>query len=281
MKFAASVSLAALALAGCAAVPPGPAPVAAIAPAASAAPATASAEGVALTPAGADAFVAQAEKELADLSIYVNRASWVNATYITEDTDALAAQAGAEYTEAQVRLASQAAQFDKVPGLSFDTRRKLDILKQSIVAPAANVPGAADELSTLLTGLQSQYGKGKGTFKGKPTAGNDLEELMGTVRDPALLQEMWVSWHNNVGRPMAQDYTRFVGLANAGAKELGYADVGACSPRRARSAPTSSATCGRRSGAASTTSSRPRVQATSATISQISSSPRSIRPRRS
>jgi peptidyl-dipeptidase A len=225
MKFPASVSLAALAVAGCAAVPPGSAPVVAVAPAA--APATAAAEAVAVTPAGADAFVARAEKELADLSIYVNRAAWVNATYITEDTDALAAQAGAEFTEAQVRLASQAAQFDDVAGLSYDTRRKLDILKQGIVAPAANVPGAADELSTLLTGLQSQYGKGRGTFKGKPTAGNDLEELMGTVRDPALLQEMWVSWHNNVGRPMAQDYTRFVNLSNAGAKELGYADVGA------------------------------------------------------
>ncbi len=225
MKFAASVSLAALAVAGCAAVPPGPAPVAALAPAA--ASATTSAQAVALTPAGADAFVTAAEKELADLSIYVNRAAWVNATYITEDTDALAAQAGAQFTEAQVRLASQAAQFDDVAGLSYDTRRKLDILKQGIVAPAANVPGAADELSTLLTGLQSQYGKGRGTYKGRPTAGNDLEELMGTVRDPALLQEMWVSWHNNVGRPMAQDYTRFVNLSNAGAKELGYADLGA------------------------------------------------------
>lgn len=179
------------------------------------------------TAADADAFVKRAEKELADISVDVNRAAWVNATNITEDTDALAAKAGAELTELQVRLAAEAARFDKVAALSFDTRRKLDILKQGIVAPAANVPGAADELSTLLTGLQSAYGKGRGTYKGKPTSGNELEALMGTERDPELLKEMWVSWHSNVGRPMKQDYARFVELSNAGARELGFADTGA------------------------------------------------------
>jgi peptidyl-dipeptidase A len=195
---------------------------------ASAAPAPAAGDVVSpATAEAADAFVQRAEKELAALSVEVNRASWVNATYITPDTDALAAKAGAAFTELQVRLAAEAARFDNVPGLSFDTRRKLDILKQGIVAPAANVPGAADELSTLLTGLQSAYGKGRGTYQGKPTPGVELEALMGTVRDPKLLQEMWVSWHNNVGRPMRTDYGRFVELANAGAKELGYADLGA------------------------------------------------------
>jgi peptidyl-dipeptidase A len=38
---------------------------------------------------------------------------------------------------------------------------------------------------------------------------------------------MWVSWHSNVGRPMKEDYTRFVNLSNAGARELGFADTGA------------------------------------------------------
>ena len=38
---------------------------------------------------------------------------------------------------------------------------------------------------------------------------------------------MWQSWHETTGRPMRADYTRMVGIANAGAKELGYADTGA------------------------------------------------------
>eukprot|EP01031_Cornospumella_fuschlensis_P008763 gene8763-10788_t len=46
-------------------------------------------------------------------------------------------------------------------------------------------------------------------------------------RDPAKLQEMWVSWHDNVGAPMGKDYARMVEIANQGATELGYADVGA------------------------------------------------------
>jgi peptidyl-dipeptidase A len=50
---------------------------------------------------------------------------------------------------------------------------------------------------------------------------------MGSVRSPAQLQEMWTSWHTNVGRPMRPDYNRLIEIANQGAKELGYPDTGA------------------------------------------------------
>lgn len=177
--------------------------------------------------AAAMAFVAQAEKELGDFSVLAGRAEWINSTYLTDDTDALAAEFGARRTELSVRFAKGAAKFDGVKGLSFDVRRKLDFLKQGIVLPAPEKPGAANELSTLATRLQSQYGKGKGTFEGKPMSGSDIEEAMGTVRDPARLREMWTSWNDNVGAPMREDYARLVGIANEGARELGYPDVGA------------------------------------------------------
>src|SRR5687767_8802137 len=175
----------------------------------------------------AAAFVAQAEKELAAFSVLSGRANWINATYITDDTDAIAAEFGARGTEMSVRLAKGAAKFDGVKGLSFDVRRKLDFLKQGIVLPAPDKPGAAEELNVIATKLQSQYGKGKGTLDGKPISGSDIEEAMGKVRDAEKLKEMWTSWHNNVGAPMRNDYTRLVSIANEGAKELGYADVGA------------------------------------------------------
>jgi peptidyl-dipeptidase A len=209
-----SLALATLLLAGCAAT--GQAPQSAATLPTAAAP----------TPADADAFVARAEKELGDLSVYVARAQWVNSTYITEDTDFLAARATAEGTVASVRLANEAAAYASLAGLSYDTKRKLDILRQGLVAPAPKTAGAAEELSTIMTGLQSAYGKGKGSYKGKATRGNDLEALMGTERDPELLKEMWVSWHK-VGAPMREDYAKFVAISNAGAKELGYADTGA------------------------------------------------------
>jgi peptidyl-dipeptidase A len=175
----------------------------------------------------ARAFVARAEKELGELSVMSSRAQWVNATYITEDTDALASHFGTLGTELGVRLANEASQYANLPGLDYDTKRKLDFLRGGLVLPAPTTPGAAAELNTIATKLQSTYGKGRGTLNGKEMTGNDLEEKMGTVRDPEDLKEMWTSWHTNVGRPMRPDYTRLVEIANQGAKDLGYSDVGA------------------------------------------------------
>src|SRR3546814_7917490 len=51
---------------------------------------------------------------------------------------------------------------------------------------------------------------------------------MGNLENtPAQFAEMWTSWHDNVGAPMKDDYARLVGIANEGAKELGFADTGA------------------------------------------------------
>lgn len=178
------------------------------------------------TAAEAKAFVANAEAQLSAYSDKAQRVFWVNSTHITDDTDAMAADAGAEGTLLQVKLAKEAAKFNTVTGLDADTARKLFLLRQAIVLPAPDAPGAAKELAEIATRLQSTYGKGKGTARGKETGGNDLEALMGTERDPKVLQEMWESWHA-VGKPMAGDYARLVEIANAGAKELGFADTGA------------------------------------------------------
>ncbi|HEY0113174.1 MAG TPA: M2 family metallopeptidase [Allosphingosinicella sp.] len=195
---------------------------------ASAAP-VADAEPRAAAPTAADAaaFVARAEKELGELGVIQARADWVNATYITEDTDALAAHFGTLNTEMRVRLANEAAKYANVQGLDYDTSRKLNLLRSALTLPAPTTPGAAAELNTISTRLQSTYGKGRGTLNGKEMTGNDLEEKMGTVRDHEDLKEMWTSWHTNVGRPMRQDYTRLVEIANQGAKDLGFSDTGA------------------------------------------------------
>ncbi len=178
-------------------------------------------------PSAADAFVATVEREAAELSVDAQRIAWVNATYITDDTDALAAKAGAEATEKAVQWAKGAARFNGVAGISGDTRRKLDLLKNGVGLPAPTTAGAATELATLTTRMSSAYGKGTGTLDGKPINGSDIEAAMGEVRDPAKSREMWVSWHDNVGAPLRADYTRMTAISNAGAKELGFADVGA------------------------------------------------------
>ena len=228
-KLAASVSLAALAIAGCAPTPP--AQMAADAPAiVTDTPATADASPAGaypMTPDGARAFVAAVEKDLFDLSVIGSRAAWINATYINDDSDALAAHFGTIGTEKGVKYASEAARYAQVQGLDFDTSRKLNILRGALVLAAPTTPGAAAELNTITTRLQSTYGKGRATHNGKVITGDDAEALMGSLRNPAELREIWQSWHENVGRPMRNDYTRMVQIANAGAKELGYADTGA------------------------------------------------------
>jgi peptidyl-dipeptidase A len=213
MKFA--VSLAALAA------------VLVASPVPAAEPSGRSAASAALTAADAEAFVARAEKEMFDFSIDAARMSWINATYITDDTDALAAKFGAQGTEMAVRFALEAAKYQALPGLSPDVKRKLDIMRGGLVLPAPTTPGAAAELNEIATRLQSAYGKGKGSLNGKPMNGSDIEAEMGTNRNPAQLQEMWASWHDSVGAPMKQDYARMVEIANKGAAELGYKDVGA------------------------------------------------------
>jgi peptidyl-dipeptidase A len=226
MKFVASVSLAALALAGCAVDNSGT-PVAAVPGSAAAPEASADALPHPLTPEGARQFIADVEKDLFDLSVIGGRAQWVNATYINDDTDALAAYFGTIGTEKGVKYAKQSAEYAKVQGLDPDTARKLNILRGGLVLAAPTTPGAAAQLNEITTRLQSTYGKGRATHKGKTITGDDAEALMGDLRNPAELKEIWQSWHENVGRPMRQDYTRMVDIANQGAKELGYADTGA------------------------------------------------------
>ena len=185
------------------------------------------AETAAPTAADARKFVEETEQELYDYSVDAARIYWVNSTYITDDTDALAAKAGAEGTTMSVQAAIEAAKFNDVAGLDPVTRRKLDKLRGGIVLPAPTTEGAATELNEIATKLNSAYGKGKGTLNGKEINGSDIEAAMGTNRNPEELSEMWESWHTNVGAPMKDDYARMVEIANEGARELGFADVGA------------------------------------------------------
>ena len=175
----------------------------------------------------AQKFIDETEKRMFDYSLEASKVYWINANFLTDDTDALAAKIGAEGTVMSVDAALAAAKYQNVSGLSDVATRKLNMLRGGIVLPAPTTEGAATELNEIATKLGSTYGKGKGVLKGKPINGSDIEAAMGTNRNPQELSEMWESWHNNVGTPMKGDYARMVAIANEGAKELGFADVGA------------------------------------------------------
>jgi peptidyl-dipeptidase A len=226
MKALASVALLALAAGLAAPAAAQGAPATETASAASATAPTAAA--YPMTAEGAAEFVTAVERDLFDLTIDASRTNWVNANFVTEDTDALAAAINAVFTERTVAYALDAARYAQVEGLDPVVRRKLDILRNGIVLPAPTTAGAATELNRIATDLSSQYAKGRGTLDGKPIAGSDIEAEMGNMEHtPAQFAEMWASWHDNVGAPMKEPYARMVGIANEGAEELGFSDVGA------------------------------------------------------
>src|SRR3989442_6746263 len=74
--------------------------------------------------------------------------------------------------------------------------------------------------------MQADYGKG--TYCRTPQEClqiRDIERIRASSRDPAELAAAWQGWHRiSVG--MRDRYARFVTLANAGARGLGFADVG-------------------------------------------------------
>nr|CDG15343.1 zinc-dependent metallopeptidase-Peptidyl-dipeptidase A [Inquilinus limosus] len=173
----------------------------------------------------ARAFVDKAEADLAATSEYLNKASWVRATFITDDTQWLEAKANGEWTEKTSAYAKEASRFD---GVQLDpvTRRKLDILKRNLVLPAPDRPGAARELATLSTKLDSTYSTGEFQLQGKTLTLSDAEDILAASRDPAETRAVWEGWHS-ISPVMKPDYARLVALANEGSKALGYADTGA------------------------------------------------------
>ena len=185
----------------------------------------AAAQGAKPSAADAKAFADKAEAEIAANAEYVNKSAWVRATYITEDTQWLEAKAVAEQTALVTRLAKEAARFD---GVAADpvTARKLKLLKLFLVLPAPDRPGAAGELATLSSKLDSTYSTGKFTYDGKTLTLNDAEDVLAASRDPAALKAVWEGWHS-ISPVMRDDYAKLVALANEGAREQGFKDVGA------------------------------------------------------
>ncbi|HRO03918.1 MAG TPA: M2 family metallopeptidase, partial [Terricaulis sp.] len=109
--------------------------------------------------------------------------------------------------------------------LDADTRRKVDLLRLRLVLPAPQTEGAASQLSEITTRLASIYSTGRIDYQGRQVTLDELETLMGTERNPARLEEIWTKWHATAA-PMREDYARMVEIANQGARDLGFDNVG-------------------------------------------------------
>jgi peptidyl-dipeptidase A len=177
------------------------------------------------TAAEAAAFVDKAEKELEQLGLESGTAAWIQANFITVDTIKLSALNSKRVTTTAVQFATDAKKFDQVQ-VDPVVRRKLELLKRGTTLPSPKDPAKATELSQIKSELPAMYGAAKWCEGTTCIDGNALEDLMRRERDPQKLLAAWTGWHAQA-KPMKAKYERMVELANEGARELGYSDVGA------------------------------------------------------
>jgi len=180
------------------------------------------------TVAEALAFLSSAEKELGAMSVTAARASWVEETYITDDTIALVAEANDRAIARQTALIYESRKFDGLP-LPPDAARKMLLLKLGIGLPAPSDPALRAETTQKAAELDAAYGRGKycPDSNTEHCLGiDDISVKMTQSHDPQELAALWTGWHA-IGKPMRGDYARLAELSNQGARELGFADTGA------------------------------------------------------
>jgi peptidyl-dipeptidase A len=166
-------------------------------------------------------FMEHADAQLLDLSTRAERASWVQANFITHDTGILAAEGREALGAANVALANQATRFDDLD-LPLELARQMKLLKLVQNLPARSDPAEQEELARLAFEIKALYGRGSYQGRSLPA----LEKVMAESRDPEELLDVWRGWRT-ISPPMKASFERTVELGNAGARELGFADLGA------------------------------------------------------
>jgi len=174
----------------------------------------------------ADEFVARVNGELAALSQEAQAAGFTLDTFITPDTQLLNAKANDRYLAYLSKAVAEARRYDPHE-LSPASARALMKLRLNVAAPAPDDAHKRARLTQLEAQLEARYGEGKYCPQG-PASCRNLDQLSDTLarsRNYDELTEAWKGWHG-VGAGMRADYREFVALANEGARELGFKDLG-------------------------------------------------------
>ncbi|GFE89712.1 M2 family metallopeptidase [Steroidobacter agaridevorans] len=175
----------------------------------------------------ADAFIERLNRELADLSKEQSSAGFAYATFINVDTEFLNAKANERVLE-YFSGAVEKAKAYKPDQLSPNAARSVQLLKLGVAAPAPADATKRAELAAVTSKMEGMYGAAKYCPKGPESCKDqtELSDILANSRNYDELTEAWTGWHSTA-RPIRKDYVRFVELANEGAKELGFTDLGA------------------------------------------------------
>src|ERR1700694_5456601 len=174
----------------------------------------------------ADEFVTRVNGELTALAQEAQGAGFTLDTFLTPDTQRLNAKANDRYLAYLSKAVAEAKRYD-IQKLSPATARALIKLRLNVAAPAPDDAQKRARLTQLEAQLEAKYGEGKYCPAGNSSCRNldQLSDILASSRNYDELTEAWKGWHA-VGAGMREDYTQFVALANEGARELGFKDLG-------------------------------------------------------
>ena len=172
-----------------------------------------------------EAFVERANAEYKDWWRELNAAGWLYSTYINEDSAVVNAKASERYAAWHSNIVKQALKYEGVE-MAPELRRQIELFKMGALLVAPDDEAKRKEQATILTDLEGAYGSGTYCRTDNDCLGiSELEGKMQQGRDYDELLDYWVGWRT-VSPDMRDNYQRFVELANEGAEEFGYADMG-------------------------------------------------------
>src|SRR5439155_171642 len=127
------------------------------------------------TPDEARKFINDVEQKLLILNVDAAHADWIKSTYITDDSEAVAALLDERAIAATVDYAKKSTRFD---GVKLDpvTERKIRLLKPGLTLATPADPKESEELTRIATSMEGTYGKGKYCPSG-PESCKDLEQI--------------------------------------------------------------------------------------------------------
>jgi peptidyl-dipeptidase A len=178
--------------------------------------------------AEAKQFVADVDKTARKMTVDAGLAAWANETDLTPAHEAETARTSEIQSVGITRLVKVARKFEPIlDKLDPDTRRQLMLLKFQ-AQPSPDDPQQAKELAELAAKMGSEYGKGVCTSAGGKEVCQDIEhwsKLLQADRKPEHLLAAWKTWHDDIGHKEREMFVKYVGLANAGARGIGFKDV--------------------------------------------------------
>lgn len=182
----------------------------------------------------ADAFIADVNQRYMDIYRETNAAQWAYVTYINEDTALLASKANERMMGFEKEILAQARAYKDEP-MSAPTAKAYTNLTLGKTLLPPDTPAERAELAKLGTDMEGIYGAGKYCKTNQKNHSgnkqecrdlNQLSEVLVKSRDYDELLDAWTGWRT-VAPSYKKEYSRFVEIANAGARAYGFSDMGA------------------------------------------------------